>query len=206
LCFDIVHPFIAEQDMDEATPLPITDLLQSVRSLQELEGPQQARLFEAVYQELRRLAGALLQRRDGTLTPTVLVHEAYLRLSSGAEVAWENRAHFLGIAARAMRQVLVDHARARSAAKRGGGLRRVTLDSKLGIQGGAELELLDLNRALDRLAAKDHRMSQVVELRIFAGLTMKEVSHVLGVSKRTADGDWAIARLWLARELEGRAA
>lgn len=192
--------------MGEAAQPPITQLLQSVRSLQELKEPQQARLFDAVYQELRQLARAVLQRRDGTLTPTALVHEAYLRLASGAEIAWENRAHFLGIAARAMRQVLVDHARARSAAKRGGGLRRVTLDSKLGIEGGTEVELLDLNRALDRLAAKDSRMSQVVELRIFGGLTMKEVAHVLGVSKRTVDGDWAMARLWLARELQGEAA
>jgi len=192
--------------MGEAAQPPITQLLQSVRSLQELEEPQRVRLFDAVYQELRQLARAVMGRRDGTLTPTALVHEAYLRLSAGAEVAWENRAHFLGIAARAMRQVLVDHARARSAAKRGGGLRRVTLDSKMGIAGGAELELLDLTRALDRLAAEDGRMSQVVELRIFAGLTMKEVAHVLKISKRTADGDWAMARLWLARELQGNAA
>jgi len=192
--------------MGELPPSQITHMLQTVRSLQELEEPQRARLFDAVYQELRRLAGALLDRRNGTLTPTALVHEAYLRLSSGADVAWENRAHFLGIAARAMRQVLVDHARARSAAKRGGGLHRVTLDSKLGLGTKTEPELLDLNRALERLAEMDPRMSQVVDLRIFGGLTMKEVALVLGVSKRTADGDWAMARLWLARELQGDAA
>jgi RNA polymerase sigma factor (TIGR02999 family) len=189
--------------MGEPAPSQITQMLQSVQSLEQLEEPQRARLFDATYKEMRRLAGALLGRRDGTLSPTALVHEAYLRLSSGTEVTWENRAHFLGIAARAMRQVLVDHARARSAAKRGGGLRRVTLDSKLGIGSDAALEFLDLNRALERLTEMDARASQVVELRIFGGLTMKEVAHVLGVSKRTADGDWAMARLWLARELEG---
>jgi RNA polymerase sigma factor (TIGR02999 family) len=191
--------------MAESPLPPITELLQSVRSLQELEEPQRARLFDAVYQELRRLARVLLGHRDGTLTPTALVHEAYMRLSTGADVTWENRAHFLGIAARAMRQVLVEHARARSAEKRGGGLRRVTLDSKAKIGGESEIELLDLNRALDRLTAMDERMSRVVELRIFGGLTMKEIAHLLGVSKRTADDDWAMARLWLTRELKGDA-
>ena len=189
--------------MGEISPPQITLMLQSVRSLQHLEEPERAGLLDAAYKELRRLARAVLGRRDGTLTPTALVHEAYLRLSSGAEVTWENRAHFLCIAARAMRQVLVDHARAREAAKRGGGLRRVTLDSKLGICKQPDVDLLDLHRVLGRLAEMDGRMSQVVELRIFGGLTAKEVALVLGVSKRTADTDWAMARLWLARELDG---
>lgn len=192
--------------MGEPPRSEFTLMLQSVQSLKELEEPQRARLFDAVYQELRLLAGALLGRRNDSLNPTALVHEAYLRLSAGAEVAWENRAHFLGIAARAMRQVLVDHARARAAAKRGGGLRRVTLDSKLGIGSEPEMDFLDLHRALEQLAKMDGRTSQVVELRVFGGLTMKEVALVLGVSKRTADGDWAMARLWLARELSGDAA
>jgi len=110
--------------MGEPARSEFTLMLQSVQSLKQLEEPQRARLFDAVYQQLRRLAGALMGRRDGTLTPTALVHEAYLRLSAGTEVAWENRAHFLGIAARAMRQVLVDHARAHDPCPHVGGRRR----------------------------------------------------------------------------------
>jgi RNA polymerase sigma factor (TIGR02999 family) len=163
------------------------------------------RLLEAVYPELRRLASSLMRReRAGhTLQPTALVHEAYLKLMGG-DIDWENRAHFLGVCARAMRQILVDHARRRAAAKRGGGVDRVTLDEALG-DAGRECRILELHDAMNRFADHDPRAARVVELRLFGGLTVAETAHVLGVSPRTVDGDWAVARMWLSRELAGDA-
>jgi len=164
-----------------------------------------ARLFEAVYEELRVLAARLMrgERAGHTLQATSLVHEAYLRLVDSKDVRPENRAHFFGIAARAMRQILVDHARRRAAEKRGGGLDRITLTD--GVAGAEDraYELLELEEALERYAAVDARAARVVELRLFGGLTGDEVATVLGVSRRTADGDWAMARMWLTRELSG---
>ncbi len=150
------------------------------------------------------MAGDLMRRErpDHTLRPTALVHEAYLRLVDASPASpWENRAHFFGIAARAMRQILVDHARERSALKRGGGLQRITLDEPLAAADALDLDILAVHDALDKLAVLDERMARGVELRVFAGLTMTEVAEVLGVSKRTADGDWSVARKWLAKEL-----
>lgn len=163
------------------------------------------RLLALVYEELRRTANALMAReRVGhTLQPTALVHEAYLRLVHQDEVMWTDRAHFLGIAARSMRQILVDHARVRSAEKRGGGLQRVTLDDGLLSDTDEELELLLLDDALEKLAQLDERASKVAEMRLFGGMTVDETAHALAVSKRTVDGDWQTARLWLSRELRG---
>ena len=161
------------------------------------------RLFGVVYAELRGLAAGLMRReRAGhTLQPTALVHEAYLRLVGGDAIAWENRAHFFGVAATAMRRILVEHARRRAASKRGGRWQRVTLDE--GIEGGAsmDLEILDLNRLLGRLGEMDGRMERVVELRVFCGMEMAEIAHILGVSERTVHNDWRVARMWLARAL-----
>jgi RNA polymerase sigma factor (TIGR02999 family) len=161
------------------------------------------RLFEAVYAELRRLAGGMMrgERRDHTLQPTALVHETYLRLVGGSEIEWRNRAHFFGIAASAMRRILVEHARQRAAAKRGGAWKRVTLDSEIAQPGVSDVEVLDLDRALTNLAELDGRAARVVELRVFAGMEMKEIAHILGVSERTVHGDWRVAKMWLAREL-----
>ena len=141
-------------------------------------------LLPLVYEELHRIAARAMRRErsDHTLQPTALVHEAYVRLVRGSEVDWQDRAHFLGIAAHVMRQVLVDHARTK---------------------GDDQLELLDLHHALERFAQVDERAARVAELRLFAGATVPEVAEALGVSKRTVDVDWAAARMWLTRELKG---
>ncbi len=141
------------------------------------------------------------ERPDHTLRPTALVNEVYLRLVEG-EVSWEGRAQFFGIAARAMRQVLVDHARMRLAAKREGGRTRVTLDDQLpDMTSGPDLDVIDLNRALEKLSTVSERTARVAEIRLFTGLPMREIASIVGVSKRTVDGDWSMARLWLARAL-----
>lgn len=164
---------------------------------------QQERLLELVYAELRATARGLMSREriEHTLQPTALVHEAWLKIINQERVQWQDRAHFLGIAARCMRQVLVDHARAHGAAKRGGEFRQVTLDEGLLAGGPQDLQLLDLDDCLTRLAELDARAAQVAEMRIFGGATVAEIAHNLQVSKRTVDGDWSMARLWLTREL-----
>ncbi|MFH1841641.1 MAG: sigma-70 family RNA polymerase sigma factor [bacterium] len=164
------------------------------------------RLYQAVYRELRQVAGSLMrgERQDHTLQPTALVHEAYLRLVDQTRTEWKNRAHFFGIAARAMRQILVDHARKHRSLKRGGDRQKVTLDDNL--QDSAELsfEILALHDALEKLASEDERMARGVELRIFTGMLSREVAHVMGISKRTVDEDWKVAKMWLSRELADR--
>jgi RNA polymerase sigma factor (TIGR02999 family) len=162
------------------------------------------RLVEALYPELRKVARALMrrERRDHTLQPTALVGEAFLRLVDQTRIEWQDRAHFLGVAARLMRQILVDHARRHAAAKRGAGVRRVTFDEGLGRGLPKEIEILALHEALTRLSEIDPRGAQVVELRVSGGSTVEEIARTLGVSKRTVDDDWAVARMWLARELK----
>lgn len=177
-------------------------------ALQAAEGGDDAaahRAFELVYDELHHLATDLMraERADHTLQPTALVHEAYCRLVDQRRVGWRNRAHFFGIAARAMREILVDHARRRAAAKRGGDWKRITLHDGLSIATSSESEVLDLDRALTRLAELDGRMARVVELRVFVGMTAHEAAHVLGISKRTVQRDWLVAKMWLSRELAG---
>jgi RNA polymerase sigma factor (TIGR02999 family) len=183
----------------------VTRFLEGLR--QEGIAPAEAtdQVFSLVYDELRRLAERILrsERPGHTLQPTALVNEAYLKLVEHSTVEWKDRAHFLGIAARAMRQILVDHARRRSAAKRGGGWQQVTLDDAVAVGGQAEVELLALDDALEKLAANDQRVARVAELRLFGGLTVKETAHVLEVSPRTVDDDWAVARMWLSREIGG---
>jgi RNA polymerase sigma factor (TIGR02999 family) len=161
-----------------------------------------ARLMPLVYAELRQVAGRLMAReRPGhTLQPTALVNEAFVRLFEDESLGWENRAHFFGIASRAMRQVLVDRARARAAAKRGGGRVRVTLDSRLPV-GEPAVELQALDDALTRLAAVDPELERLVDLRYFGGLSIEEAARVLDVSPATVKRRWALARAWLAREM-----
>jgi RNA polymerase sigma factor (TIGR02999 family) len=170
-------------------------------------GDASARLAEALYPELRRLAAGLMrrERQDHTLQPTALVGEAFLRLVDQSRIEWKDRTHFLGIAARVMRQILVDHARRHGAAKRGAGAQLITLDDNLSGSAGP-VELLLVNDALDRFAVLDERGARVVEMRVFGGLTVDEIAGALGVSKRTVDNDWAMARMWLARELSGTSA
>jgi RNA polymerase sigma factor (TIGR02999 family) len=164
---------------------------------------QAEELMTLVYQELRALAARQLQheRPGHTLQPTALVHEAWLRLAQNAPGEWEGRAHFFRIAARAMRQVLVDFARRRDATRRGGEMQRVTLDHEVVGADGVDIELLDLHEALERLGRLDAALEQLIELRFFSGLTLDEAATALGISRRKAAKDWAAARLWLRREL-----
>ena len=164
------------------------------------------KLLPLVYGELRRCAGAYLRReRAGhTLQPTALVHEAYLKLVGSTPVAWKDRAHFYGVAARAMRQVLVDHARAHAAEKRGAGQVLVGLDAAASASmPPRNLDLLDLDRALLKLAGLDERQSRLVELRLFGGLTIEESAEVLHVSHATVSREWRHAEAWLQREMAG---
>jgi RNA polymerase sigma factor (TIGR02999 family) len=163
-------------------------------------------LIDAVYGELRRLARAHLRRErpDHSLPPTALVHEAYLKLVDQRRVRWQNRAHFFAIAAQQMRRILVDHARAHGAAKRGAD---VTV-SLTGLDLGTEapvFDLMALDHALDKLARIDARHGRLVELRFFGGLTVEETAAILGIAPITVKRDWALARTWLYRELGGRA-
>jgi RNA polymerase sigma factor (TIGR02999 family) len=183
----------------------VTELLRRAR-----EGDAGAldRVFPLVLEELRAVAGARLRGEapGHTLQPTALVNEAYLKLAASPEVDWRDRAHFLAVAARAMRQVLVDRARRRKADKRGGGVRPATLtDGSLlaSGQGPTAEELLALDAALDALGRIQPRLRQVVELRYFGGLADAEIGEVLGVTRRTVQRDWTKARAWLHAELGG---
>ncbi|MBX3395734.1 MAG: sigma-70 family RNA polymerase sigma factor [Phycisphaerae bacterium] len=160
-------------------------------------------LLPVVYQELRALAGKYLrgQRRDHTLQPTALVHEAYLKLIDQTQAKWNDRAHFFAVAATAMRQILVNHAVARAALKRGGGRAKIALDENVAAGDQPEFDPIALDEALKKLAEFDERKSKVVELRFFSGLTVDEVAEVLNISRSTVEGDWRMARAWLSREL-----
>jgi RNA polymerase sigma factor (TIGR02999 family) len=172
-------------------------------------GEEEARsaLIAAVYGELRNLARAYLRRErpDHSMPPTALVHEAYVKLVDQTRVRWQNRAHFFGVAAQQMRRILVDHARARGAGKRGAAVTVPLSDLDVGID-PPHAEIVALDIALDKLARIDTRQSQLVELRYFAGLTVEETAAILGVSPITVKRDWALARAWLFRELQGPAA
>jgi RNA polymerase sigma-70 factor, ECF subfamily len=167
-----------------------------------------ARLLPILYAELRALAGAYFRGQpvNHTLQPTALVHDAYLRLVNQPPGQWNNRAHFMAVAATAMRQILTDHARRKKSDKRGGDWQRVGLDVALaretgGEGGDADLDLVALDEAMSKLEAHDPRKHRIVELRFFGGLTVDEVAVVTGVSKTTVESDWRAARAWLGVEL-----
>ncbi|MCC7387878.1 MAG: sigma-70 family RNA polymerase sigma factor [Phycisphaerales bacterium] len=162
-------------------------------------------LGPSAYDALRGLAAAYLhaERRDHTLQPTALVHEAYLKLANSAS-EWKSQTHFQAVAANAMRQILVDHARARNTQKRGGDWLRVTLSAESGAVGGVDLDMLALDEALTQLARLDARKARVVELRFFGGLTCAEAAEEVGVSPKTAEADWYFARAWLRDRLSGQ--
>jgi RNA polymerase sigma factor (TIGR02999 family) len=162
-------------------------------------------LLPLVYAEMRRIAGGYMrrERKGHTLQPTALTHEAYLRLVGSAPIEWRDRAHFLGVAAQAMRRILVEHARARGRRKRGGDAQRVSLVDVAAVPGVPTIDLLALDAALTNLAAADPRKGRVVELLYFGGLTADEAGELLGVTGRTVERDWRYARLWLLRELSG---
>ena len=160
-------------------------------------------ILPLVYEELRRLAGRYLrnQRPGHTLQPTALVHEAYLRLVNPDKAGPADRSHFVGLAARAMRSILVDHGRARMTAKRGGGFERIPLDDAVALFESKSTDLLELDQALKELADFDEQQSLIVELRFFGGLTIEETADVLGISERTVTRDWRCARAWLYQQL-----
>lgn len=183
-----------------ATKSEITELLKepNARALEQL--------FPIVYDELREIAGALFRnefRADHTLQPTALVHEAFLRLVGGeCEISWQNRAHFFGIAARSMRQILVNHAVRHNAEKRGGGETVIALDEAVSFFQTQDIEILALHEALEKLAKLDEKQAATIELKFFGGLTNEETAEVLGVSVSTVKREWEMARTWLYRELK----
>jgi len=178
---------------------PVSALLSKWRA-----GDQQALqvLVPLVYEELRRIAQHHLrqERCDHTLQGTALVHEAYLRLMKQGPAEIVNRAHFLAVASRLMRQILVDHARKHRAAKRGGGL-KLELREGMALQKARDLDLLVLDNALTELARLDHQQSRIVEMRFFGGLSIEDTAAVIGVSRTTVKREWATARAWLLREM-----
>ena len=179
---------------------PVTDLLSAI----DRGDPRAAReLFPLVYDELRRIAAHYLrrERRDHTLQPTALVHEAYLRLINQREVDWRNRAQFVGLAAMMMRRVLVNHARERVAARRGGESDRIPLTVVIAGFDQPQVNFLDLHQALDRLHALDARKGRVVELKFFGGLTTAEIGEVMELSHATVEREWSFARAWLYRSI-----
>lgn len=183
-----------------ATPPDVTQLLAAVR---DGDRDASARLFERVYAELRKLAGARMrhERPDHTLQPTEVVHEAWMRLVDGDE-NWQNRAHFFGAAAEGMRRILVEHARKRSAQKRGGGLHHVTFDDLQVAATDPDVDLLAMDDALNALEAHDARLATVVKLRYFAGMTVEETAALLEQSATTVKRDWTYARAWLFERME----
>lgn len=183
----------------------ITKLLGELRSGNK---SAEARLLEAVYPELRRIAGRYLSREPSrhTLQPTALVNEAYLQLAGQFDKDWHNRNHFFAVAAMVMRRILVDYARSKRAAKREGGRQKLELTDALAVTDDKLDEILSIDAALDRLAEFDPRGSQVVVLRFFGGMSEEEVAQVLQVTPRTIRRDWNVAKAWLHAELNSREA
>ena len=182
----------------------ITELLQAWSG-----GDQNAynKIVEKVYPELRKLARRCLgdERPGHTIQTTALVHEAYLRLVERQQIRWQDRAHFFAVSAKVMRHILVDYARARHSAKRGGGSRQVDLKEEVVVSPESGPELLRIDEALNGLAEFDPRKAQVVEMRYFGGLKATEIASILGVSPQSVNRDWNLAKAWLAREMTRQA-
>ncbi len=178
-----------------------TDLTRILKQASDGDVSALNRLMPFVYDELRALAESYLrqERADHTLQATALVHEAYVRLVKQDEVEWRSRSHFFAVAAQMIRRILVDHARGHQRAKRGGGVHRLRLDDVPITE--REIDLVALDEALQDLATLHPRQAQIVELRFFGGLTLREVAAFLNISSRTASGDWSMAKAWLRREL-----
>jgi len=189
--------------MDDVPPSAVTALLREWRN-----GDRVAldRLLPLVYGELRTIARAhlALERPGQTLQATALVHEAYLRMIGQNSVDWECRAQFFGFAARLIRNILVDNARARGRQKRGGGILLASLDDAMSAPARSPLELIELDEVLEQLALRDERQSRIVELRVFGGLSIEETAHLLDVSLTTVKSDWRMARAWLYLQLQCR--
>ena len=190
--------------MSKSSSQELTHLLLAWR-----QGEREAlnKLIPVIYEELRRIAHSYIrgEHKGHTLQTTALVNEAYLRLIDCSRVNWQNRAHFLAVSAQLMRRILIDYARSRGYQKRGGAMERISLEESQIVSEGRDLDLLELDEALQALAAVDARKCQVVELRFFGGLTAEETAEVLGVSPDTVLRDWKLARTWLAREMKKQA-
>ena len=183
----------------ESTPGEVTQILKAMHA----GDPAAAdRLLPLVYSELHRLARAYMRRErpDHTLQATALINEAYVRLA-GEDIDWNNRAHFIGLAAHVMRQVLVDYARQHNAERRAGGLHRVEMNDDLAVSPDRLDEVASIDQALTRLAAHNPRQARVVELRYFGGLSVEQIAALLEVAPRSVKRDWSLARIFLAREL-----
>ncbi len=183
-------------------PSPITKIVNDITA-----GDRGAaeRLFPALYDAFRDLAARYLkgERAGHTLSPTALVHEAYLKLVDQTRVNWQGKTHFFAVGAQVMRRILVDHARTKRRLKRGGGRARIELDENVALSPDRDEDLLAVDEALTKLARVDPRQAAIVELRFFGGLSVAEVAQVLGLSKRTIEGEWTSVRAWLRRELSG---
>ena len=188
--------------MSEIASHQITELLADWSGGDEVAREQ---LFPLVYDQLRRMARGYMSRQPGdhTFQTTELIHEAYLKLAKHDEKNWQNRAHFFGVAATAMRHILVDYARSKQRLKRAGWQARITLAEQLPVVAGSEDQIVALYDALTRLASLDERKSRVVELKFFGGLKIEEIADVLKLSPDTVKRDWRFARTWLLRELAG---
>jgi RNA polymerase sigma factor (TIGR02999 family) len=160
-------------------------------------------LVSLVYDELRKIAARFLrsERSDHTLQPTALVHEAYMKLVDISDITWQDRAHFFAVSAKVMRQILVDHAKARNAQKRGGAIQMVTLEDAAGTASDA-VDVLAVDEALNELSAFDELQSRIIELRFFGGLTIEETAHAIGKSPATVKREWTMAKAWLYRKLK----
>lgn len=184
----------------ESDPSEVTRLLFELKTGNRAAEEQ---LIPLVYGELRRIASNRLRNESihHSLQPTALVHEAYLRLTRIEQVDWQSRSHFFAVSATLMRRILVDHARANQARKRGDGIGTISLEDAIFAAPDREPEILALDDALERLAQLDERQSKIVELRFFAGMSEEETAHVLGISTRTVKRDWRTAKAWLFAEL-----
>jgi RNA polymerase sigma factor (TIGR02999 family) len=182
----------------------MSDVTRIIRAIAEGRAEATDDLLPAVYRELRRMAAARLAREAGghTLQPTALVHEAYMRLVGPNDQSWQNRSHFFGAAAEAMRRILIDHARGKKRIKRGGAAVRVTLDDIEDDRGNNSDDLLALDEALSELELLDPKKAQLVKLKFFGGMATHEAAKVLGLSQRTAERNWAYARVWLHRHVK----
>lgn len=191
---------MGSQDKQELEESDVTLLLHKLSGGDEAAADV---LMPIVYDEFRALAGSFMARegKDHTFQPTALVNEAYLKLIDQKRTDWKSRSHFFAIGAKAMRRILVDHARANKREKRGGSAQRVELHDDIALSAGRDEDILAVNDALEKLAKLDERQARIVELRFFAGLNVEEVAEVLDVSKRTVESDWTMVRAWLRKEL-----
>ena len=182
---------------------PENEVVRTLSAVSRGDSEAASGLMELVYEPLRKLAHHYLrgQARRNTLQPTALVHEVFLRIAGNTEVAWNDRNHFFALCARAMRGILADHARKRNALKRGGSRQPVTLSCAVAPKHTVEIDILDLETVLAQLEALSERQARIVECRYFSGMTHPEIAQVLGVSLRTVNNDWAMARAWISMRL-----